>query len=346
MNRKIKVRLPINLTHEESPLFKRYISYKFPSPKIRHINGAFITSTGLVCGKRGLIKECLHYTWKNEFDVCLKRASRFYLSAKENPENLYIFDNEETYLVIHHPWFGNYYHWITEALFRLWMVKDETYRMILILPPQEELNRIAMDSLKLFNFKNIIHIPIDKSALVRTLCMPELKPEMASFNPCALLELNSLYVNYVNKQLVNTNLGERIFVSRKNAVRRKIINEDEVIKIMIKHNFNIIYSEEYTFFEQVAIFSNAKCLAGLHGAGFTNMIFMPPGSTIFEFHKSKTNSTHHHNLIFWYMASALGHNYYHQICEPTDFDEDFYTANIIVDTDLLTENLRLIIDKL
>ncbi len=335
--------MPVNTTIDESHCFKPYLTYKFPAPKIRYIKSAFITSTGLVCGKKGLIKECLHHTWELQFEVLLNKASRFYHDAIEDSQKLLIFDDDETYLVAHHPWFGNYYHWITETIFRLWMVKNNTEQMILLLPSKDLLPKIAMDSLRIFKFKHIVHVPAEKSSLVRTLCMPELKPDMASFNSDALLELNRMYVNYVNsKTNVNINVGERVYVSRRNAKRRKIENEDEVIALFTEYDFTIVYNEDYTFFEQVSLFSNAKYLAGLHGAGLTNMLFMPSGCTIFEFHKRKTNAVRHHNLIFWYMANGLGHKYYHQICDPTDVNEPFYTANVVINIKLLTKNLELI----
>ena len=166
---------------------------------------------------------------------------------------------------------------------------------------------------------------------------------MECYDPEILLQLNNRYVNYVRSHNnVEVDINERLFVSRKNSSRRKIVNEEEVIPIMAKYNFAIIHCEEYTFFEQVSLFSNAKYLISNHGAGLTNMLFMPPGSTVFEFQKRKTNPIRHQNLLYWYMADALGHKYYQQICEPTDMNELFFTADIVVDIDLLNKNLALI----
>jgi capsular polysaccharide biosynthesis protein len=204
------------------------------------------------------------------------------------------------------------------------------------------MSAFAKDSLEPFTFKNIFYIPPAKGVLVRTLCMPQIKPVMASYNPVALNDLNNIYIDYVNSvKKITCNLGERIYVSRKKSRRRKIENENEVIEILNKYNFTVIYNEDYSFFEQVAIYSQVKYLISIHGAGLTNMLFMQSPAAIFELHKKQTNTSDQHSLIFWYMADALGLKYYHQICEPTDNDDDFFEADFIVDIELLKRNLKL-----
>jgi capsular polysaccharide biosynthesis protein len=346
MNKKVKVSLPVNLTFEELEVFEPQLSYEAPSHKVKYIKNAFITATGLVFGNKGFIKECCHYNWGHynsaQKTVCLAQASQFYHDAQNDPQNLFIFDDDETYLLIHHPWYRNYYHWLSETLCRAWMVKDMCDQMILLLPPQDTLSKFALDSLQLFNFKKIIHIPAGKSALVRKLCMPAQRPILDCYNPKILLEVNKLFVNYVKSQTaVHTSVYERIYVSRKNATRRKIINEEDVIAALTKYNFTVFRAEDYTFLEQVSFFSNAKYVAGIHGAGLANMLFMPPGSTVFELIKRRTNPKRHFNLLLWYMADALGHKYYCQNSEPTDINELFVFADIVVDIKLLNKNLEL-----
>lgn len=338
----VKVSMPVNVTPDESHLFKPYLSYKLQPPRVRYLKNVFITCTGLVCGRNGLIKECCHYDWEDQPTVCFARACEFYYTAKEDAQNLLIFDDDETYLLIHHPWHHNYYHWLNETIYRLWVIKEAADQMVLLLPSQDQLSKFALDSLSIFTFKSIVYIPPGKSALVRKLCLPAQKPKMENYNRAALLEIKTLFLNYANSRNKHFYVNERIFVSRRNSSRRKILNEDEVIATLSDYNFSVIYTEDYTFLEQIAIFSQVKYLTGNHGAGLTNMLFMPADSIIFEFHKRKTNPIRHQNLLYWYMADALGHKYYQQICEPKDINELFFSADIIVDIELLNKNLKLI----
>jgi capsular polysaccharide biosynthesis protein len=339
MNKIVKVSMPVNATSDDAFLFKPYLSYKLLTPKIKYVRTAFVTNMGVVCGSKGLIKECCHYEWPGQTYLLSKDVLFIYSAAQKNPEKCLIFDDDETYLLIHHPWYANYYHWLIDSIHRLWAIKDKANEMILFLPPESRLSSFAIDSLKPFNFKKIIHIPNGKSALVRRLCIPTQKPHMDGYNPAALIEIGKMYRSYISSKRINVIAGERIYVSRKNSKTRKIVNEDEVIKTMLKYNFTIICNEDYTFFEQVSIFSQAKYLVGIHGAGLTNMLFMQPGSTVFELIKRKTNPIRHFNLLFWYIADALRHKYYYQICEPINIDELFHTADVMVDIELLTKNL-------
>jgi capsular polysaccharide biosynthesis protein len=126
-------------------------------------------------------------------------------------------------------------------------------------------------------------------------------------------------------------LGKRLYISRKYAQKRKISNEADLERVLQKFGFTIVYCEEHSFFGQVSIFSKAQFLISIHGAGLTNMLFMPPGSAVLELHKRKTNMQDQHSLVYWRLASALDHAYYHLICEPSDPEADFFAADFIVD---------------
>ena len=332
MNKGVKSSKPINIV--SSPI------YKLPSSNVKYIKNAFITGTGLVCDRKGFIKECCHYEWNGQSELGYTEVIADYCDTEDNPENLLMFDDKETYLIVHNRWHVNYFHWLNEAIYRLWLVKYKTHTMVLLLPSKEQLSKIAFDSLKVFNFKDIVYIPEGKSVQVKTLCLPVQKPIMESYNPLALADIRRMYVNYASSKSIAAD--QRIYISRKNSSRRKVANEDEVLDIMTRYNFNVVYCENYTFFEQVELFSHANFLISNHGAGLTNMLFMPQGSTILELVKRKTNPVRHQSQLYCYMADALGHKYTHQICEPTDDFEMFFTADILVDINILKANLDLL----
>jgi len=341
MGNNIRVSEPVNMNSKDAHLFEPHLRYTYSPLKIKKLKGPFVSNSGLVCNKKGLIKECYHHGMEGEFNKRLNEVSHYYHAAYDDPEKLIILDEDETYLLIHHTWHGNYYHWICETLLRLWMVKDEISKMILLLPSKVQMSAFAKDSLEPFIFKDVFYIPYGKSVLVRTLCMPQIKPVAASYNPLALRDLKNIYIDYTKNKGVKTNFGKRIYLSRNKSKRRKITNEDEVVSALHKYNFTIIYNEDYSFFEQIALYSNATCLISIHGAGLTNMLFMPTNSTVFELHKRQTNDSDRHSLVFWYMADALKHRYYHQICEPTDPEDDFFVANFRVDIEVFKRNLEL-----
>ncbi|HCR3763789.1 TPA: glycosyltransferase family 61 protein [Citrobacter freundii] len=73
----------------------------------------------------------------------------------------------------------------------------------------------------------------------------------------------------------------KIYVSRRKSSRGPS-NELDVETELQGLGFDILYAEELSFSEQVRIFSNASILVSPHGAGLTNILFMPKSSALVE----------------------------------------------------------------
>ena len=132
MNKKINVPLPLNIAADELQLYQPYQQYELAPQKIKKLKNVFVGFSGFCLNSRGLIKEC-HHNYPQQHDYYLNEAAKYYLDAEEHPENLITLDNDQIYLAIHHPWF-NYYHWICESVFRLWMVRRQLDNLVLVLP--------------------------------------------------------------------------------------------------------------------------------------------------------------------------------------------------------------------
>lgn len=70
---------------------------------------------------------------------------------------------------------------------------------------------------------------------------------------------------------------ERIFVDRDPKVpRRRLAGRKANMDVLTRHGVPAVYCEDYDFFGQVSLFSNADFVVGLHGAGMSNMLFCRP----------------------------------------------------------------------
>ncbi|WP_077873290.1 glycosyltransferase family 61 protein [Escherichia coli] len=78
----------------------------------------------------------------------------------------------------------------------------------------------------------------------------------------------------------------KIYISRRKSSRGPL-NEFEVENELKELGFDILYAEDLDFAQQVSIFSNASILIGPHGAGLTNILFMPKNSTLIEIFNSE-----------------------------------------------------------
>ena len=87
---------------------------------------------------------------------------------------------------------------------------------------------------------------------------------------------------YLRKVLISSEFntfktfGERVYVSRLNIPDRRLLNEKECQELFEKYGFKVFYPELHTPAEQIAVFKNAKFIAGTAGSAMHNLIFSSP----------------------------------------------------------------------
>ena len=103
-----------------------------------------------------------------------------------------------------------------------------------------------------------------------------------------LERIKEFYFSIYNIKEKNLSIPEKIYISRKDAKIRKIINEQQLINALRRKNFEIFVTGKLPFKKQIEIFFNAKTILSIHGAAQANMIFSPinddkeGGQTIIE----------------------------------------------------------------
>ncbi len=98
--------------------------------------------------------------------------------------------------------------------------------------------------------------------------------------------------------------GERLFISRAAARRRRLSNEPEVMAALAPMGFEAVRLEELSWAEQVACFRRAKVIVAPHGAGLANLVFCAPGTRVVEgFNRRYVND------CFWQIAALRGLEY-------------------------------------
>ncbi len=343
MNKQITVSLPENISDDEISFFEKYLHYQLKGQKVKRYKNVFVTYSGLCMNYNGLIKDC-HHDYPDQHQDYLAELAHYYFDTIKNPENLISLD-EGKYVLIHHPWY-NYYHWLCECIFRAWMVRRNNNKLILLLPDYYKHSDFIMSPLAPFNFKDIYFIPAGKSLMIKNLCVPQIKPIVDSYDYTMVKQVKKFLLNYSkNHENKDLDLGERIYISRKRALRKKIHNEEEIVPLLLKFGFTITNNEDYTFWEQVAIFSKAKYVVSIHGSGLTNMLFMKEKALVLELRKRVTGERDWYSPVFWYLAEALGFKYYQQLCEPVNPTDSYFDADYIVDANLLERNLCKMIGR-
>ncbi len=235
------------------------------------------------------------------------------------------------YILIDNVYSHTYYHWLTEALPRLFLVKDQLQSSTLLLPANHDL-KFHQETLQLFKVEKIERLQKHVRYRVPNLLTSTQIGRVANYHPAVIKQM----VAYIKSAIgPSVGLGEKIYVSRRRALRRKVLNETDLEISLALFGFKVIVFEDYSFAEQVNIMRECRYLISIHGAGLTNMIFMESGSKIMELRLND----HGENYFFYALATTVNLKYYYQFCEPVNSDS-VQDADIIVDTEEFQKNIK------
>lgn len=106
---------------------------------------------------------------------------------------------------------------------------------------------------------------------------------------------------------------ERVYLSRRRAAHRKLVNEDELMTALDRRGFQRVELETLPWVEQVALFRGARVVVAPHGAGLANLVFARPGCRVVEcFHPR------YMHWCFWQIASLNDLDYHAVVMHGSD----------------------------
>lgn len=345
--RKISTKLPVNIRSEDRFIFNRRKFYRFPELKVKERKNVFLTHGGILINNLFPVMRSL----PNAFGFRKPNAGFIYQFYRKGIEIFLVskygkslksvkLDTEKKYLFVFSPWFG-YFSWVTESLPRIYSVKNMHEELTLILPETYSKKKFVMNSLEMFPNLKYEVIPEGVHMEIPKLTMPELKPFTYTFDPITMKDYRKKVWDHVDALDINIEVADRIYVSRKRAKNRMLVNDQDVLDVFFKYNFKEVCFEDYNFFEQVYLMKNCDVLAGVHGAGFANIAFMQEKSKLFELIK-EYSSYKEERISYWRLCSALDIDYYIQYCKPERYGKyDLWVGvNLVVNIDYLNENLN------
>lgn len=199
---------------------------------------------------------------------------------------------------------ASYFHWIFEVLPNLILLLKEYPHAVLVTSTQRPAYVDA--GLKLFFSDN------DFGDRVFTVPRP-VRVENAAFitMPSASGFVRPQDVRMIREFVMekldippSLSPARKIFISRRGTKARKPADEGKLEKEYLANGYELLQLEKLAWTEQVRIFSQASHIAGLHGAGFSNLLFAPLGVHVVEiFPGGYTND------CYARLACGLGHSY-------------------------------------
>ncbi len=197
---------------------------------------------------------------------------------------------------------SGYCHWLLEELPRL-----------LMLPPGEAENLVAHAASpfarEALAGRGGAERVIEARRHTHLLCAPLIVPGLVGLagrpTPTALGLLDR-FCDPVGRDgaPAATATGERIYLTRDNARRRRVGNEGELRALLEARGFVTVRAEELAWAEQIAVFRRARVVVAPHGAGLANLAFCAPGTRVVEL----VNRAYF-NPYFWRLAGLRGLDY-------------------------------------
>ena len=220
--------------------------------------------------------------YRDKNNLCILRTN-----FKQSPEQI------DDGIMINGKFSYNYFHQIYENLIRLLLLEEVNIPLAVPILIDEKVKQISsfQSILVCLNTskRNVIYLKSDKQYDIKNLYYLEhinkLSPHVANWDDTSYRHFiyDSYYVNKMSDVCLRDKstalFPKRFYISRKNAVHRKF-NDDDIAKALVPYGFQVVYPEEHSFAEQMALFSGAEFIIGGTGAAFANLLFCNKGAKV------------------------------------------------------------------
>ncbi|NRD72376.1 glycosyltransferase family 61 protein [Shewanella sp. VB17] len=258
-----------------------HVNLNDPDLKVVELNDVYVTPDGFVFNDQYFISD-LGYQ-----DVVNKN---FKLAQSEITVDTHLTIQQSNLLGGH----KNYYHWLINWMPRLFLLEMCGFCQgnLLVNGTLANFQKKTFEYLVIHSNYNLIRM--NKVVFVKNLRVP-------------VFFMNPLHSPFAISQLRNRarldmeiSLPRKIFVSRKDAFGRKIINEDVFFGALKEYSYELVKLESLTFQQQIQIFSNATHIVSPHGAGLVNMAFSRNLKSVIEIFNTAWSP------VYWSLARIVG----------------------------------------
>jgi hypothetical protein len=225
----------------------------------------------------------------------------------------------DTACLLHNYWNSGYFHWTFESLIRIQGVeryREATGRDVTLVlgpdPPEWQLQ-----TLELLGYEADDWVTwTTRDARVDRLVVPTVRRETV-LSPAAVKWLHGRVRDRVTSDEGAPSPDDypnRIYVSRADADRRDVVNEDEVMSLLEDRGFSRFVLSDLSVPEQAALFIGADVIVAPHGANLTNTAYADDATVIELFRDGDVRGQ------YFQIAEILGFDYRFHVAEPAGPD--------------------------
>jgi capsular polysaccharide biosynthesis protein len=239
---------------------------------------------------------------------------------------------------------GLYYHWLFQLLPRFELMRRAgidlagiDYFAINGLSKQfqrETIEALGIDPKRIIESRNVPYLR------ARELIVPSIPLGGGCFRPwmCQFLRDTFLPKDVFR---ITRSPGRRLYISRRLAGYRRVLNEPEVLRFLRRRGFEEVTFERLSVQQQAATMACCEVIVSPHGGGLSNLIFCSPGTKVIEIFSPELVIG-----FFWKLSNQLGLDYHyflgkgHPATRNSDYEQSWEThMDIEVDLNVLEKSL-------
>lgn len=195
-----------------------------------------------------------------------------------------------------------YFHWMMDVLPRLKIAKRRhglsAFDHVIVNPITSSFQRETLEEVGI-DVRQITETRADRQIKCEELVVPSLPRPNGQTPAWAVDFLRSVFCPDESRDA-----ARKIYVSRRGAERRRVQNEQEVLRFLSQSGYELFRPESHSVSEQVRRMAEATHVVAPHGGGLTNIAFCRPGTVVFEIFPSANITP-----CFWQIATLVGADY-------------------------------------
>jgi capsular polysaccharide biosynthesis protein len=241
-----------------------------------------------------------------------------------------------TFATLSYPSSGNYYHWVAESLPRLHLLEGYL----------EALDGIFVPGGKGVPFSQCLAaFGIRESQLVFLNVQSHYQPEKLLVPQyCGGLNIAAWVPAYLQQRIFrgkSQSQTKRIFISRRDAASRQIVNEFELATVCAEFGIEVVQLRNMDFIDQANLFNAAEFIMAPHGAGLVNVLFCQAGVKVLEMMPTPNIVPH----IYYSITAVVGGEYYYMCGRAVDGLQG-HSAETHADFHIDAEKLKQVLQKI
>ena len=259
---------------------------------------------------------------------CLSAARIWYEKAKFLPHHPNRHTKDKV-AVLGYSYNQNYCNWLLGIVADWWFFKqngftEKDFDWFLFPGGGKNFQREALD---------LIGVNPDKRLPVETFGKKTSLDIFKARKPFENAEMRSWVAQAMQDELLYADIAEtgskKIYISRGDAPRRQVVNEDEIIEHLKSRDFEIHLLTGLSLKQQQHLFANARAVIAPHGAALTNLLWCPSNARIVDIFPANKNSAtfkllaHQKNLPYLALETdAVAHSNTHANWSDLEIGDD------------------------